>query len=58
MSNEQIIEFLTSLPAHDRATLLHILEVAEKGLILDCEEKRIFKSLAISLWKSIKMEEL
>ena len=58
MSNEPIIEYLTNLPAHDRATLLHIIEVAEKGLILDCEEKRIFKSFAISLWKSIKMEEL
>ncbi len=58
MSIEPIMEYLGALPIHDRETLLHILEVADKALLLDCSERKIFDGLKLSLWKSIKIEEV
>lgn len=58
MSIEPIMEYLGSLPTHDRETLLHILEVADRAMLLDCSERKIFDGLKLSLWKSIKIEEI
>jgi hypothetical protein len=58
MSIEAITDYLGSLSLHDRETLLHILEVADKAMLLDCSERKIFDGLKLSLWKSIKIEEI
>ena len=57
MSIEPLIEFLTTLPSHDRQTLLATLEVAKPALIMDCEEQRLLDGMMLALWKSVKIEE-
>ena len=53
-----LIDYVQTLTFHDREMLLHILEVAEKAIIMDCTEKSLFKGLTLALWKSIKVEEM
>lgn len=56
--SDPLTEYTNTLCYHDREMLLHILEVAEKAIIMDCTEKALFKGLALALWKSIKVEEM
>ena len=56
--NDPLTEYTATLPHHDREALLHILEVAEKAIIMDCAEKTLFKGLTLALWKSVKIEEM
>lgn len=58
MSTEPLIEYITTLPTHERELLLSILEVAKKALILDCEEKKLLDGLMLALWKSVKIEDI
>jgi hypothetical protein len=53
-----IVEYLTNLPHHDREVLLHILEVADRAIILECAERKLFDGLKLALWKSVKIEEM
>lgn len=56
--NNPLTEFVSSLPHHERTTLLHVLEVAKGPLIMNCEEKKLYEGLCLALWKSIKVEEI
>ena len=58
MSTEPIITYLGALPTHDRESLLHILEVADRAIILECAERKLFDGLKLALWKSVKIEEM
>jgi hypothetical protein len=56
--NTPLLEYLTNLPHHDREVLLHILEVADKAVILDQNERKLYDDLKLALWKSVKIEEM
>ena len=58
MKVDPLSAFTSTLPHHDRETLLNVLEVAKSALILDCNEKQLFDGLLMALWQSIKVEEL
>lgn len=58
MRLEPLIDFLITLPSHDRATLLHILEVSKEALILEKHEEVLYDNLLLAWWKTTKLEEM
>ena len=54
-----LTSYLSTLPHHDRETLLSILEVAKGGLVFeDCKERDLYSGLCLALWRMIKAEEV